>query len=68
MRPKTQFIAPPQGFGLWAKTRGGILEVPAYKYLQYEYTVHMPEKNFDLSKLGPQGSIGRVGAQVVIGS
>ena len=25
-------LLPPQGFGLWAKTRGGIIVSPAYTY------------------------------------
>ena len=36
-------LLPPQGFGPEAKTRGGIIMVPAYKYLQIEISTYSME-------------------------
>ena len=36
-------LLPPQGFGPEAKTRGGIVMVTAYKYLQIEISTYSME-------------------------
>ena len=42
---------PLQGFGPEAKTRGGIIMVPAYKYLQIEISTY----SMEFSLLPPEG-------------
>ena len=43
MKGNSGMLLPPQGFGPEAKTRGGIIMVPAYKYLQIEISTYSME-------------------------
>jgi len=58
-------LLPPQGFGPEAKTRGGIIGVPAYSI----FVSISIRKNLDLPTIGAQGGIGncREHPQVGIG-
>ena len=44
-------LLPPQGFGPEAKTRAGIIMVPAYKYLQIEISTNSMEFSLCIWKI-----------------
>ena len=60
--PQDMNNCPPQGFRLWAKSRGGTLVTCAYNLLRTVLTVQTysqyTRKNLDLLEQGPRG-IGR---------